>query len=55
GNDAVNIADFLLLRGAFGSSTGGPGWNPNADLNGDGSVNAADFLILRANFGQTGG
>ncbi len=55
GNDAVNIADFLLLRNAFGSSTGGPGWNPNADLNGDGSVNAADFLILRANFGQTGG
>lgn len=54
GDNSVNLADFLALRAAFGSSTGGGTWNPNADLNGDGSVNLADFLILRAGFGQSG-
>lgn len=54
GDNTVNIADFLQLRAAFGSSTGGPGWNPNADLNGSGSVNVADFVILRGAFGQSG-
>lgn len=54
GDNSVNLADFLALRAAFGSSAGGGTWNPNADLNGDGSVNLADFLILRSNFGQSG-
>ncbi|MCW5941499.1 MAG: hypothetical protein KIS66_04665 [Fimbriimonadaceae bacterium] len=54
GDNTVNIADFLQLRAAFGSSTGGAGWNPNADLNGSGSVNVADFVILRGSFGQSG-
>lgn len=54
GDNTVNIADFLSLRAAFGSSEGTGNWNVKADLNRDGSVNLQDFLILRANFGRTG-
>ncbi|MCW5941912.1 MAG: putative Ig domain-containing protein [Fimbriimonadaceae bacterium] len=54
GDDTVNIADFLALRAAFGSSPASANWNRNADLNGDGSVNVSDFLILRAGFGKSG-
>lgn len=54
GDNSVNIADFVALRVAFGSSPGGGNWNPNADLNHDGSVNVADFLVLRRNLGRSG-
>lgn len=54
GNDSINIADFGLLRNAFGSTTGDPAFNERADLNGDGSVNVNDFLIFRQGFGQSG-
>lgn len=54
GDNRVNIADFIALRAAFGSSPGSGSWNPRADLNGDGTVGIADFLILRANFGRSG-
>lgn len=54
GDNTVNIADFLALRSAFGSTAGSPNWNPMADLNMDGSVGIADFLILRRNFGRSG-
>ncbi len=54
GDNSVNVADFLLIRAAFGTTSGGGGYNPNADLNKDGSVNISDFLIFRASFGQSG-
>ncbi|MCW5943171.1 MAG: hypothetical protein KIS66_13130 [Fimbriimonadaceae bacterium] len=54
GDNTVNIADFLGLRMAFGSSRGSATWNPMADLNEDGSVGIADFLILRRNLGSSG-
>lgn len=54
GNNTVNIADFLSLRRAFGSSVGGANYEPGADLNKDGSVNVADFIVLRSGFGQSG-
>lgn len=54
GDNSVNLADFLVLRGAFGSTVGNPGYVPGADLNRDGSVNVLDFLILRSNFGRSG-
>lgn len=54
GDNTVNILDFLVLRGAFGSTVGGGGYVPGADLNKDGSVNVLDFLILRSNFGRSG-
>ncbi|MBZ0214405.1 MAG: hypothetical protein K8H99_11440, partial [Nitrospirae bacterium] len=54
GDNSVNLADFLVLRGAFGSTVGNPGYAPGADLNRDGTVNVLDFLILRSNFGRSG-
>ncbi len=54
GDNWIGIADFLLLRQAFGASSGDPRFNANADLNKDGSVGIADFLLLRKNFGRTG-
>lgn len=54
GDNSVGIPDFLQLRDAYGSTTGGPTWNQNADLNKDGSVNVADFFILRRFFGSAG-
>lgn len=50
GDDTVNLADFTILKEAFGSDgeplTGG-------DLDGDGLVDLADFAILKRNFGKT--
>ncbi|MGB8780666.1 MAG: hypothetical protein WCD81_08460 [Candidatus Bathyarchaeia archaeon] len=37
---------------AFGAHPGDPNWNPEADLNGDGTVEGFDIVIL-ANFGHT--
>ncbi|MHC4080320.1 MAG: agmatine deiminase family protein [Planctomycetota bacterium] len=42
----VNVEDFLLLLGAWGSA-GGP-----ADVNGDGIVNVEDFLLLLGAWGD---
>lgn len=54
GDNSVNVADFLALRSAFGTTRGSAGYNPMADLNEDGAVGIADFLVLRANFGSVG-
>lgn len=53
-DNSVNIADFLLLRAAFGSAEGSANWNPLADLDGNGTVNVADFIRLRGSFGTSG-
>ena len=45
----VNLDDFIILAGNFGS---GPGMTPpQGDLNGDGFVDLDDFIILAGNFG----
>lgn len=54
GDNAVNVADFVALRNAFGSRPGTPGWNPMADLDGNGSVGTSDFLVLRKYYGLSG-
>ena len=54
GDNSVNIADYLIVRGAFGTSSDSPNYVAAADLDGNGSVNATDFLILRKNFGRAG-
>jgi hypothetical protein len=53
-DNVINIADFNLLRRAFGSVTASPNYSRNADLNDDGIINIADFNRLRANFGLSG-
>lgn len=53
-DNTVSLADFALLRNAFGSTSSSGNWNADADLNGDGTVSLADFAIMRNNFGQVG-
>jgi hypothetical protein len=42
----VDLADFLILAGAYETQPGDPAWDGRADINLDGSVDLADFLIL---------
>ncbi|MCW5943823.1 MAG: S8 family serine peptidase [Fimbriimonadaceae bacterium] len=53
-DNRVDIADFLALRSAYGSSPGASNWDDRADVNRDGAVGIADFLILRQYFGRSG-
>jgi len=50
---AVNIDDLILLTQAFGSTSGSPNWNSNADLNKDNIINALDLSLLGRNYGKT--
>ncbi len=45
----VNIDDFVVLKGNFGSGTT---W-AQGDFDGDGDVDIDDFVILKGNFGAT--
>jgi len=54
GDNEVSLLDFAALVGAFGTSRGSIGWDPNADLDGDGEVTLYDFGILVSNFGLSG-
>ena len=48
----VDFSDFLLFASAFGTIGGGTGYNPAADLDGDGAVVFSDFLIFANAFGK---
>jgi hypothetical protein len=50
GDNVVNSADFVILAGNFGTTSGAT--SSQGDANGDGAVNAADFVILAGNFGN---
>ncbi len=54
GSDTVDSADFRLMHRALGTSTGQPGWDARADLNGDGRIDGLDFAIFGQSFGKTG-
>ncbi|MBI5863496.1 MAG: hypothetical protein HZB38_03080 [Planctomycetes bacterium] len=51
GDGDVDIADLALLLSSFGSTTGQPTYNPNADFDGDGDVDLSDLTVLLSNFG----
>ena len=53
GNGMVNIKDYNLIIGAFGSATGSATYDEKADLNSDGMVNIKDYNIVIENFGKT--
>jgi hypothetical protein len=53
-DNAVDAADASLINAAFGSSVGGPTWDPRADFNEDSVVNGVDMNLLAANYNQTG-
>jgi hypothetical protein len=51
-NGCVDGKDFAIVCKAFGRSSGQPGWNPTADLNGDNRVDVQDLSIVSRNFGD---
>jgi hypothetical protein len=51
----VGGADFTILRAAFGSQAGGPGWNAEVDHDGNGAIGGADFSVMHARFGTAPG
>jgi parallel beta-helix repeat protein len=53
-DDKVNILDLSALGSAFGTSTGGAGWNDKADFNRDGKVNILDLSALGSDYGLQG-
>ena len=55
GNGNVGGSDFTLLRAAFGTRVGEPGWAPAIDANGDGAVGGGDFAAFRIAFGASPG
>lgn len=53
-DDMVNIADFNMLKVAFGTACGSANYDRRTDFTGDCLVNTADFAPLKRNFGQGG-
>lgn len=53
GDGVVNLKDAMLAAHAFGSSSGDPNWNRDADLDGNGTINVIDLILLAINFGRT--
>ncbi len=43
----------MIFADAIGSSSGGPGYNPVADFDGDGFVDENDLAAFAAEFGRT--
>lgn len=46
GDGAVNCLDIAVVRAAFGTSAGQPGFNPAADFNNDGVINIRDLSYV---------
>ncbi len=53
GDAAVNITDLYQLGEAYGTTSGSPGYNADADQDKDGDVDANDLAIVSANYGAT--
>ena len=53
GDNKVDFADFLTLKGAYGSTTGSGNYTAAADYDHDGDVDFSDFLVLKGNYGKT--
>ena len=53
-DNAVSLMDFGILVNAFGSQSGGSGYNDRADFTCDGKIDLADFGVLVNSFGSVG-
>ena len=51
GDLEVNAADTAEWQRASGTFAGSPGFNPRADITGNGAVNLADAIRIRENYG----
>jgi uncharacterized protein (DUF2141 family) len=52
GDGTVGILDLEAWDAAYGSSQGMPNWNPQADLDGNGTVDKADGTLIIENYGN---
>lgn len=58
GDGKVDMKDIGIAAAAFGTRTGEPGWNPDADITGprplvpDGVVDMRDIAMIAQNFGK---
>lgn len=52
-DDIVNVIDLTIVSLSYGYFQGEPGYNPDADLNGDGVVEMRDLVIVASNLGRT--
>ena len=53
GNLEVDFEDFIAFAAAFNSRKGDANYNPQADVDDDGTVDFADFVTAAASFGRT--
>jgi hypothetical protein len=54
GDNCVTVDDFALVQAMVGTDKNTPGFDPRADLNGDGRVTVADVSLLRSGFDRCG-
>jgi hypothetical protein len=54
GDNCVTPMDLQIVQGMLGTASDMPGFQPAADLNGDGSVTMADLSLLRSGFDMCG-
>ena len=53
GNLEVDFEDFVAFAAAFGSQKGDANYNPQADVDDDGTVDFSDYVTAAASFGRT--
>jgi len=53
GSGTVGIVDFSIVAFDYGSSLGGPRYNPAVDLNGDGTITIVDVSMVAYYYGAT--
>lgn len=54
GDNRVRSADFALLRAAYFTTAGSPGFDPRTDFDEDKRIRSSDFALLRSNYFETG-
>jgi hypothetical protein len=52
GDFIVGLSDLVILARSYGSTSGAPNWNPNADITGTGKVSLVDLVVLAVHYGQ---
>jgi hypothetical protein len=54
GDNCVTVDDFAIVQAMVGTDKNTPGFDPRADLNGDGRVTLSDVSLLRSGFDRCG-
>lgn len=52
GDRNVNVLDLFAIGKAYSSIHDNPNWNPNANINCDGTINDLDLAIISENYGK---